>query len=73
MDPTYTLDITNLVGILQRIVEFALHLLDHGFVALSLSFYKVDGPMQRHHQHLQPRSCVVGFSTNTIFTISGSL
>ena len=73
MDPTNTLDITSLVGILQRIVEFALHLLDHGSVALSLFFIRLMVPCNNIINIFSHAPVVVGFSTNTIFTISGSL
>ena len=82
MDPTYTLDITSLVGLLQEIAEFAhqlliLDLLPYPFLhkALLVTFINIINIFS--HSHV-----VVGLSTNTntntdlsttIFTISGLL
>ena len=76
MDPTYTLDITSLVGLLQEIAEiahqrFILDLLPSPFL------HRVSGRIHQHQQHIHPCSHCRWFSTNAntnaIFTISGSL
>ena len=63
MDPTYTFDITNLVGILQRIAEFAHQLwLWTGFLIPSsrgflATFANINNISSQVH-------VVIGFSTN---------
>ena len=77
MDPTYILDITSLVGLLQEIAEIA-----HQLLILDLFPYpflhRVAGHIHQHQQHTQSGpSCRWFFfstnaNTNAIFTISGS-
>ena len=63
MGPTYTLGMTNLVGPLQEIEEFAhqlliMELLPHPFL------HRVSGQICQHQRHIHPCPCVIGFSTN---------
>ena len=76
MGPTYTLDITSLVGLLQEIAKVAHQLsimdfLSHPFL------HRVAGHICQHQQHIQPCPFVIGFptnaNTNATITISGSL
>ena len=58
MGPTYTLDITSLVGPLQEIVEFAhqsliLDLLPYPFL------HRVFGHIRQHQQHISAMSMLV--------------
>ena len=76
MGPTYTLDMTNLVGPLQEIAEFAhqlliMDLLHHPFSrGLLVTFVSINNIFSQVH-------VVVGFSTNAntnaIIIVSGSL
>ena len=65
MAPIYTLDVTSLVGLLQKIEEFSHKLLNHGFVALSF-LHKVAGHRQQHHHIFSHAPVVIGLTTNTI-------
>ena len=76
MGPTYTLDITSLVGPLQEFAEFA-----HQLLILDLLPYhflhRVASHIHQHQQHIQPCPGCRWFSTNAktnaIIIISSSL
>ena len=56
MDPTYTFDITSLVGILLRIAEFAHQLLIMDRLPYPL-LQGVASHICQHQQHIQPGPC----------------
>ena len=75
MGPTYTLGMTNLIGPLQEITEFA-----HQLLFMDLLPYpflrRVANHIHQHQQHIHPVHVIVGFATNAnikaMIIISGS-